>query len=94
MSRAQFDRDEIIDKSIELFWKNGYSASSMKQVVKTTGLKPGSLYLAFGNKEALFREALESYAQQSIARIRSILDNAPSVGEGICAHLEKMVQEH
>lgn len=93
MSRAQFDRDEIIDKSIELFWKNGYSASSMKQVVKTTGLKPGSLYLAFGNKEALFREALESYAQQSIARIRSILDNAPSVGEGICAILEKNIED-
>lgn len=54
MARAQFDRDDVIGKSIKLFWKNGYSASSMQQVVKATGLKPGSIYLAFGNKEGLF----------------------------------------
>ncbi len=93
MARAQFDRDDVIDKSIALFWNNGFSASSMKQVVQVTGLKPGSLYLAFGNKEALFREALQSYADKSITKIRNTLESAPSVGEGICAILEKMVQE-
>jgi AcrR family transcriptional regulator len=51
----------------------------MKQVVQVTGLKPGSLYLAFGNKEALFREALQSYAEKGIAHICNTLDNAPSV---------------
>jgi len=93
MATALFDRHDVIDKSIELFWRNGFSGSSMQQVVKTTGLKPGSIYHAFGNKEALFREALESYAQKSLARIRSALDNAPSVGEGICMMLEAVVQE-
>lgn len=93
MSRAQFDRDEIIDKSIELFWKNGFSASSMKDVVQTTGLKPGSIYLAFGNKEALFKESLETYAEKGMARIRMTLDKAPTVGEGICEILEKNIQE-
>lgn len=92
MTRAQFDRNDVIDKSIGLFWKNGYSASSMKQVVQTTGLKPGSLYLAFGNKEALYREALESYARKGFAQIRSTLEGAPSVGEGICIMLERYVQ--
>lgn len=93
MARAQFDRNDVIDKSIELFWQNGFSGSSIQQVVKATGLKPGSIYLAFGNKEALFREALESYAQKSIVQISSTLDRAKSVGEGICRQLEKMVQE-
>ncbi len=93
MTRAQFDRDEVIDKSIELFWKNGFSASSMQQVVKATGLKPGSIYLAFGNKEGLFREALDSYAEKSMNKIRTFMENAPSVGEGICMLLEKNVQE-
>ncbi len=65
----------------------------MQQVVKTTGLKPGSIYHSFGNKEALFLEALERYAQQSFTRIRKILDSAPSVGEGICTHLETVVQQ-
>ncbi|MDX2493511.1 MAG: TetR/AcrR family transcriptional regulator [Desulfuromusa sp.] len=93
MARAQFRRDEVIDKSINLFWQNGFSASSMQQVVKTTGLKPGSIYLAFGNKEGLFREALESYAQKGMEQIRTALDTAPGVGEGICAIIEKMVQD-
>lgn len=93
MARTQFDRNDVIDQSIALFWQKGYSGASIQQVVKTTGLKPGSIYLAFGNKEALFREALERYAQNSIRQIRNTLDAAKSVGEGICAHLEKIVQE-
>jgi len=93
MAKAQFDRSEVIDKSIRLFWQNGYSASSMQQVVKTTGLKPGSIYLAFGNKEGLFREALDSYAQKSISLMRDKLESAPSVGEGICALLEMFIDQ-
>lgn len=93
MARAQFNRAEIIDKSIELFWQHGFNASSMQQVVKTTGLKPGSIYLAFGNKEGLFREALETYSQKSLAYIRNILDSAPTLGEGLCELLEAFVQQ-
>lgn len=93
MARAQFDRNEVIEKAIDLFWQHGFNASSMKQVVKTTGLKPGSIYLGFGNKEALFREALESYARKRMAHMHSVLDAAPSVGEGICTILEGVVEE-
>ncbi|MGE0917361.1 TetR/AcrR family transcriptional regulator [Trichlorobacter lovleyi] len=93
MARAQFDREEIIDKSIGLFWENGYSASSMQKVVKTTGLKPGSIYLAFGNKEGLFREALESYARKTIEAIHHLMATAPSISAGICMFLEQKVVE-
>lgn len=93
MAKAQFDRDEVLDKVTDLFWQHGFSASSMQQVVKTTGLKPGSLYLAFGNKEGLYREALERYAQKAFARIREALDSAPSIGEGLCLILENNVTQ-
>jgi len=93
MARAQFDRNEVIEKSIDLFWQNGFNASSMKQVVEATGLKPGSIYLAFGNKQALFREALESYARKRSARMYRVLDSAPSVGEGLCTILESVIEE-
>ena len=93
MAKAQFDRNEVVDKSIELFWQNGFSGSSMQQVVAATGLKPGSIYHSFGNKEALFREALERYAQKSFAHIGIVLDTAPSVGEGICQHLEAVIEQ-
>jgi len=93
MARAQFNRKEVVDNLISLFWANGFSASSMQQVVKATGLKPGSLYLSFGNKEALFREALEGYAEKGIAKIKVTLEKAPTVGHGICKILEGMVLE-
>lgn len=93
MARAQFDRNEVIEKSIELFWQKGFNASSMEQVVKRTGLKPGSIYYSFGNKEALFRESLESYARKRAAQLHKILDAAPTVGEGLCTILEEVVEE-
>ncbi|MDF3129488.1 TetR/AcrR family transcriptional regulator [Kiritimatiellaeota bacterium B1221] len=93
MAKAQFNREEVLDKAIDLFWQHGYSASSMQQVVKATGLKPGSIYLAFENKEGLFREALERYAQKSIARTRELLKSAPSVLEGICQLFEDNIQQ-
>jgi AcrR family transcriptional regulator len=93
MARAQFDREEVLDKVIQLFWKKGYSASSMQEVVRVTGLKPGSIYLSFTNKEGLFREALERYAQKRKQQLQTLLDGAPSVGEGICTFFEQIVQE-
>lgn len=93
MAKALFDRNDVIDKSIQLFWQNGFSASTMQQVVKATGLKPGSIYHAFGNKEGLFREALNGYAQKGLKQIRKTLDHAPSVGDGICTIIEKYIRE-
>jgi TetR/AcrR family transcriptional repressor of nem operon len=93
MAKALFDRNEVIEKSMNLFWKNGFSGSSMQQIVETTGLKPGSIYHSFGNKEALFREVLEAYSRKSREKIRNTLDNARSVGEGICNHLEGVVEQ-
>ncbi|WFB37090.1 TetR/AcrR family transcriptional regulator [Kiritimatiellota bacterium B12222] len=93
MAKAQFNREEVIDKAILLFWQHGYSASSMQQVVQATGLKPGSIYLAFGNKEGLFREALERYAQTSITRTRQVLENAPNVLKGICQIFEDNIAQ-
>lgn len=93
MARAQFDREEVIDNAIKLFWQNGFKASSMQQVIKATGLKPGSIYLAFGNKEGLYMEALESYAAKSEQILEKLLTSAPTVGEGICAVFEYFLQD-
>ena len=65
----------------------------MQQVIEATGLKPGSLYLAFGSKEGLYREALEHFSERGFARIRQVLEEAPSVGHGLCQLLESFIQE-
>ena len=93
MARAQFERSEVLDRSIELFWENGFSGSSMKQVANVTGLKPGSIYLAFENKEGLYREALQRYAEKSLHRIAKTLDDAPNVLIGICKLFDNLIED-
>ena len=57
-----FSVDEVLGKAMEVFWRRGYAATSMADVYEATGLKPGSLYAVFRDKEELFRRCFESYA--------------------------------
>ncbi len=93
MTRVQFDREQVIQDAARLFWQQGFSGASIQMVVKATGLKPGSLYLAFGSKEGLYLAALEHYAHQSQAILRQTLKEEMSFGEGICRQLLRMVEE-
>lgn len=63
MSRPRaFDIDTVAEQAMRVFWKSGYASASMADLYAATGLKPGSVYAAFGDKEGLFRRAFEAYA--------------------------------
>jgi len=93
MARAQFDREDVLDKTIDLFWEYGFSAASMKKIVQKTGLKPGSIYLAFGNKEGLYLESLQRYADLTVDCIKVYLDRGKSVLQGICNFFDWLIQQ-
>ncbi|MCG8669795.1 MAG: TetR/AcrR family transcriptional regulator [Pseudomonadales bacterium] len=93
MSRAKFDKQEVVDAATQLFWQYGYQAVSMQDLVKGTGLKPGSLYLAFNNKEGLFAATLEAYAAQGCAQLEERFSSTEAVGKTICDLLQGMVEE-
>ncbi|WP_431221988.1 TetR/AcrR family transcriptional regulator [Serratia sp. L9] len=57
----KFDRDSVLEKAMELFWRFGYEPTSMSELIEGTGTKPSSLYAEFGNKEGLFCAAVERY---------------------------------
>jgi AcrR family transcriptional regulator len=57
----EFDIEWALDRATELFWRNGYEGTSLSDLTTALGLTRPSLYAAFGNKEALFRLALERY---------------------------------
>jgi AcrR family transcriptional regulator len=59
----EFDADEALDRALEVFWRRGYEAASIAELTEAMGINRPSLYAAFGNKEALFRKALDRYAQ-------------------------------
>ena len=57
-----FHLDDVLRQATEVFWRRGYAATSMSDVYEATGLKPGSLYGVFKDKEELFRRCFENYA--------------------------------
>lgn len=63
MSRPRtFDPDRVAEQAMRVFWKSGYAGAAMSDLYEATGLKPGSVYAAFGDKEGLFQRAFETYA--------------------------------
>jgi AcrR family transcriptional regulator len=56
-----FDADRALDRALQIFWRNGYEGASLPTLTKAMGINRPSLYAAFGNKEALFRKAVERY---------------------------------
>ncbi|GEB52453.1 MULTISPECIES: TetR/AcrR family transcriptional regulator [Streptomyces] len=75
--RKQFDTDTALDQAMRVFWQRGYADASLDALGSATGLGRGSLYGAFGNKDALFRQCLDRYASLYGARYEQALAAHP-----------------
>lgn len=62
-----FDRKAALDAATRLFWKKGYSATSIVDLTEAMGIGSPSLYAAFGSKEQLYAEALDHYRRENEA---------------------------
>ena len=58
-----FDAEKALDRALGVFWRNGYEGASLPALTKAMRINRPSMYAAFGNKEALFRRAVERYAR-------------------------------
>lgn len=85
--RPNYDRDAALGKAVDLFWKMGYHGSSLKQIEDTLDMRPGSIYAAFGNKDALYAQALDRYAHSGRAELREHMAGYDSVIEGLKDYL-------
>ena len=64
MARTRsFDTEGVLETAMTVFWKKGFSATSMSDIYEATGLKPSSIYAAFNDKDGLFRAAFERNAK-------------------------------
>ncbi len=86
-----FDEDAALDAATGLFWRQGYAATSVRELGVAMGLGLPSLYNAFGDKHALFTRCLDRYLDGSMrARIRG-LEGAPAPWAAIATFLEEIV---
>jgi AcrR family transcriptional regulator len=69
-----FDRDAALDAATKLFWRKGYSATSIADLCAAMEIASPSLYAAFGSKEALYAEAIGHYVKNYDAPIWGRLD--------------------
>ncbi|AWY38945.1 TetR family transcriptional regulator [Pseudomonas putida] len=70
----QFNEEQTLDLAMELFWRQGFGATSMPQLAEATGVLRGSLYNAYGDKQALFLEVFARYKARFLAAAREALD--------------------
>lgn len=77
-----FDLDEALDSAMQVFWRKGYEGASLADLTEAMGINPPSLYAAFGNKEALFRKALDRYVERRAVLWHEALE-APTAREAV-----------
>ena len=93
----EFDVAKALDRALQVFWRKGYEGTSLPDLTRAMGINRPSLYAAFGNKEALFRKALDRYAEGPAAYVRAALDEptARAVAEKLLAGaIDVMTDRH
>lgn len=69
-----FNPDEALDRALDVFWRKGYEGATLPDLTEAMGINRPSLYAAFGNKEELFRKAMDRYAEGPAAFVRRALE--------------------
>ncbi len=94
MARTKaFDTDEVLDRALRIFWRNGYEGTSMQDLIDGMQINRASLYDTFGNKEALYLAALQRYQEQNQANVQQLLNRHTSVRAALDELLEMMIQK-
>ncbi|MEH2509438.1 TetR/AcrR family transcriptional repressor of nem operon [Nitrobacteraceae bacterium AZCC 1564] len=86
-----FDRDEALQAAIRAFRNTGFAGTSTDDLLNAMGISRQSLYDTFGDKRALYLEALRQYNADSLSRSLRALHAAPSPREGLEALLMEFV---
>ena len=70
----EFCVEQALAAALRVFWSKGFEGASLTDLTEAMGITRPSLYAAFGNKEALFRKALDLYEREKLAFMTAALD--------------------
>jgi AcrR family transcriptional regulator len=83
-----FDEEAVLDELTALFWRKGYSQTSMADLVDASGVHKSSLYSTFGTKEELFAKILRRYLAGRMDMLSALIERAGPGIDGIHNFLE------
>lgn len=89
----EYDRATVVDQAMAVFWAQGYSKTSIGDLVEATGLQPGSLYAAFGNKKGMFLEVIDQYNLAFLGGISTLQKEARPAVDKIHGLLQQIVED-
>lgn len=89
----QFNADKAIAQATQQFWRGGYSATSLQNLLDCMSLSKSSLYQSFGNKEALFISCIDNYQITFNQELSALLKSSTSGLKFIEQLLESVIQE-
>ena len=92
MARTRtFDEQAVIADAMTVFWRKGYEATSIDDLVQATGINRASMYGTFGSKEGLLLAALDHYVLAINRERLKLLQGKGTVRECLCAYFESLI---
>lgn len=89
----EFNEHEVITKAVELFRRQGYGATSVRDLLSHTGISSSSLYGAFGGKEALYLRALAAHAEVERTELNALLSGPGNVRDNLRALFDNLIDQ-
>jgi AcrR family transcriptional regulator len=86
-----FDKNEALTKAMYVFWEKGYEGTTMADLIESIGIKAPSIYAAFGNKDAIFKEVVTHYLPIVVNGQLGTLNNIPNIYEAVDNTLKECV---
>lgn len=88
-----FDEKLVLEKAMELFWKKGFHATSIQDLVNDLGVSRSSIYDTYGGKDELFRKAFELYRTTNITGFSNFLNQQNDIKKGLRKLFEMAIEQ-
>ena len=79
----QYDPEQVLNSAMSVFWAKGYTGTSLDDLAQAMGMNRPSMYNAFGDKEALYRQALAQFAARLQFAVGQLFDAEPDLKKAL-----------
>ncbi len=86
-------RDKILAESKTLVFENGFSGTSIDQILERTGITKGAFFYHFKTKNALAQALIEEFARDDIGHMQEALQKAGELHSDPLDRLLQFIQE-